>query len=357
MKRCNLCILPSSFPNIKFNKDGICNHCLNYKEISYKGKLALKKILESYRNKVKKYNCIIPLSGGKDSTFVLYYAVKMLNLKPIAINYDSGFQTKIAKENIKNICEILNVPLIIKKANKINKKILKEALLISETLGSFFGICGNCEAILRSISINLAKKKNISLILWGATSFENTAEDRYVIESNVVGKEGFIRNLRNVKKFFRIFPHIINYYFFSVLQRIQMGVPKKYIFNILNQVPFPKKQIKVIYFFDYIKYDTIKIIQTLKKEVKWKSPINKKDRFDCLLHSLINHHTLQLLGISINGYIYSNLVRNGTLRRSEALLKEKHIEKTMDKECRNIINELDLKDYKMPVIKKSYKII
>jgi hypothetical protein len=60
---------------------------------------------------------------------------------------------------MKNICEILNVPLIIKKANKINKKMLKEVLLISETLGAFVHICGNCEAILRSISINLAKKK------------------------------------------------------------------------------------------------------------------------------------------------------------------------------------------------------
>jgi hypothetical protein len=133
-----------------------------------------------------------------------------------------------------------------------------------------------------------------------------------------------------------------------------MGIPKKYIFNILNQVPFPKKQIKVIYLFDYIKYDPIKIIQTLKKESKWKTPINKNDRFDCLLHPFINHHTLQLLGISGDGYVYSNLVRNGILSRNEALLKEKHIEMAVDKECRNIINELGLEDYKMPIIKKSY---
>jgi len=143
MKRCKLCILPSSFPNIKFNKDGICDHCLNHKENSYKGKLSLEKIVESYKNKVKKYNCVIPISGGKDNTFILYYAVRILNLKPIAMNYDSDFQTRLAKENVKSICEKLNVPLIIKKTNKINKKILKEALLISETLGSFFGICGN----------------------------------------------------------------------------------------------------------------------------------------------------------------------------------------------------------------------
>ena len=351
MKRCNLCILPSSFPNIKFNKDGICNICLNYKEESYKGKLALEKILESYKNKEKEYNCIIPLSGGKDSTFVLYYAVKMLNLKPIAINYDSGFQSKLAKENIKNICEILNVPLVIK-ANKINKKMIKEVLLISETLGAFVHICGNCEAILRSISINLAKKKNISLILWGATSIENT-EDEYISKTTVSGKK-IIINLRTVKKFFRIFPHAINYYFLRVLQRIQMGIPKKYIFNIFNKVPFPKNKIKVIYFFDYIKYDLVKIIQTLEKEVKWKGPTNQEDRFDCLLHPFVNHVFLQSLGISSDGYIYSNIIRNRNLRRSEALLKENHIRKTVEKECRNIINELDLKNYKMPIIKKSY---
>lgn len=355
MERCNLCILPSSFPNIKFNKDGICNICLNYKEESYQGKLALEKILESYKNKEEKYNCIIPLSGGKDSSFVLYYAVKMLNLKPIAVNYDSGFQSKLAKENIINICEILNVPLIIKKANKINKKILKEALLISETAGSFVLTCGMCEAILRSIAINLAKKKNISLILWGATSTENL-EDEYLSKIKVSGKKkGIITKLKKVKKYyrkyFRIFPHAINYYFLAVLQRIQIGVPKKNIFNIFKKVPFPKKKIKVIYFFDYIKSDPFKTIQTLEKEVKWKSPTNKEDRFDCLLHSFINHAYLQLVGISSDGYVYSNVIRNRNLRRSEALLKESHIKDTVEEECRNIINELDLKDYKIPMLK------
>ena len=348
MKRCKLCILPSSFPNIEINKDGICNICLNYKEEkSYKGKLALDKIIESDKNIEKECNCIIPLSGGKDSSFVLYYAVKILNLKPIAINYDSGFQSEVAKENIKNICEMLNVPLVIK-GSKINKKMIKEVLLISETLGAFVHICGNCEAILRSISINLAKKKNISLILWGATSDENT-EDEYISKTNVSSKK-IVINLRTVKKFFKIFPHAINYYFLRVLQRIQMGIPKKYVFSIFNKVPFPKKKIKVIYFFDYIKYDPVKIIQTLEKEVKWKGPINKEDRFDCSLHPFVNHLFLQTLGISSDGYIYSNIIRNRNLIRSEALIKENHIRKTVEKECRDIINELDLKDYKMPII-------
>lgn len=347
MKRCKSCILPSSFPNIEINKDGICNICLNYKEKSFKGKLALDKIIESDKNVEKERNCIIPLSGGKDSSFVLYYAVKILNLKPIAINYDSGFQSKLAKDNIKNICEILNVPLIIK-GSKINRKMIKEVLLISETLGAFVHICGNCEAILRSISINLAKKKNISLILWGATSDENT-EDEYISKTNVSSKK-IVINLRTVKKIFKIFPHAINYYFLRVLQRIQMGIPKKYVFSIFNKVPFPKKKIKIVYLFDYIKYDPIKIIQTLEKEVKWKGAANKEDRFDCSLHHFVNHYFLQKLGISSDGYIYSNLIRNRNLTRSEALLKENDIRKTVEKECRNIINELDLKDYKMPII-------
>ena len=348
MKRCHLCILPDSFPNIRFNEDGVCNHCKEFHNISYKGKDALEKILEPYKNNKKKYNCIVPLSGGKDSSIVLYNAVKVFGLKPIAINYDSGFQSTVAKENIKNICSILDVPLYIKKEGKISRRILREALLISETVGSFFGICGNCEAILRSISINLAKRKNISLILWGASSTENV-EDEYVNNSNAVGMKGFIKNLKNVKKLLKTFPHLINYYFFSVIQRIQMGIPVKYIFNIRSKVPFIKNNINVLYFFDYITFDPIKIIKTLKKEVKWVFPENKESRFDCLLHSFINHHNLQLLGISSDGYVYSNMIRSGTLNREEALLKETNIKKTVEKECKNIIDELGFKNYKMPM--------
>ena len=350
MKRCNLCILPDDFPNIEFNNDGICNHCLEHNEISYEGKSALEKILEPYKNNGEKYNCIVPLSGGKDSSFVLYYAVKMLNLKPIAVNYDSGFQSETAKENIKNICEILNVPLFIKKAGKISKKILKEALFISQTIGSFFGICGNCEAILRSVSINLAKEKNISLILWGASSIENV-EDEYVNKSNAVGMTGFMKNLKDRNKLFKTFPHLVSYYFFSVLQRIKMGIPKKYILNIRKKVPFPKEHINVLYFFDYIEFDPLKMTQTLKDEVKWTFPENRESRFDCLLHPFINHHNLQLLGISSDGYVYSNMIRTGTIGRDEALLKEMDIEETVDKECKDVINELGLKNYKMPIIK------
>lgn len=355
MKRCNSCILPEDFPNIEFNKDGICNHCLEHTEVMHKGKPALEKILEPYKNNGEKYNCIVPLSGGKDSSFVLYYAVKILGLKPIAVNYDSGFQSELAKENIKNICGPLNVPLFIKKSGKINKKSLKEALYISQVVGSFFGVCGNCEAILRSVSVNLAKEKNISLILWGSSSIENV-ENEYVNKSNTVGMKGFLKNLKNGKKLFKTFPHLVNYYFFSVLQRIQMGIPKKYIFNIRKKVPFPKEQINVLYFFDYVEFDPSKMTQTLKKEVGWKSPEDRESRFDCLLHPFINHHNLQLLGISSDGYVYSNMIRTGTIGRDEALLKEMNIEETVVRECKNVITALGLNDYKMPIIKKDTNI-
>lgn len=349
--RCSSCILPGSFPNIEFNAEGVCNHCLELNESRCLGEPALEKVLEPYKKTGEKYNCIIPLSGGKDSSFVLYYAVKVLNLRPIALNYDSDFQSIVAKKNIKNICEALDVPFVIRKAGKISRKIIKQALLISEAVGSFFGICGNCEAILRSVSVNLAKEKNISLIIWGASSIENV-EDEYVTKSNTVGLKGFLKNLKDVKKLFKTFPPLFSYYFLSVIQRFQMGIPKKYVLNIRRKIPFPENKIRVLYLFDYLKVDPQKMIEILKKEVKWTYPEDVESRFDCLLHPFINHHNLQLLGISSDGYVYSNRVRTGTLERSEALEKEMHIGNTVVEDCKSVINELGLKDYKMPALKE-----
>ena len=111
MKYCKKCIVSETYPGISFNEDGICNLCLDYKPYHKyfdKGKLA--EVLRSGL-KTGKYDCVVPLSGGKDSTFILYYPVTELGLHPVAVSYDSGFQTQIAKENMQNACKILGVPL------------------------------------------------------------------------------------------------------------------------------------------------------------------------------------------------------------------------------------------------------
>jgi len=81
---CSKCILPDTYRDISFNSEGVCNYCVDYRPVDRNlGKEALLNLLRS-RTKTGPYDCVVPLSGGKDSTFVLYYIVRELGLKPIA---------------------------------------------------------------------------------------------------------------------------------------------------------------------------------------------------------------------------------------------------------------------------------
>ena len=86
MRRCNRCILPDTVPGITFDEKGICNFCHSHSEESCLGEEALEKLISLIRSKDNKYDCIVPLSGGRDSTFVLYIARAVYNLKVLAVS-------------------------------------------------------------------------------------------------------------------------------------------------------------------------------------------------------------------------------------------------------------------------------
>ena len=77
-----------------------------------------------------KYDCVVGVSGGRDSTFLLYYIKKILKLRPLAVHYDNGFDSDTSVSNILNICQILNVDLETNVADwKTFKKITRSFFL------------------------------------------------------------------------------------------------------------------------------------------------------------------------------------------------------------------------------------
>ena len=95
LKTCSKCDLPETYETIEFNKKNVCNICTgtSYKneEIDWsKRKEKLNQIISNHKNK-SNYDCIVPFSGGKDSTFQLYYLMKEYNLKPLVIRFNHGF--------------------------------------------------------------------------------------------------------------------------------------------------------------------------------------------------------------------------------------------------------------------------
>jgi len=116
---CNRCIMDTSDPLIEFDNDGNCNHCNSALELAKttwfpdaRGEKILKEVIANIRaeEKNKEFDCIIGLSGGVDSSYLAYYAVKN-GLRPLVVHVDCGWNSEQAVKNIENVIKNLNIEL------------------------------------------------------------------------------------------------------------------------------------------------------------------------------------------------------------------------------------------------------
>jgi hypothetical protein len=118
-KICTRCIYDTSLPSITFNTNGVCNYCEmsdslveEYGTGRSKGEKTLEGIISEIKiaGKNKKYDCIIGVSGGTDSSYMLHWAIEK-GLRPLAVHYDNTYNTAMATQNITNITSKLNIDL------------------------------------------------------------------------------------------------------------------------------------------------------------------------------------------------------------------------------------------------------
>jgi hypothetical protein len=121
LKRCTKCVLPETYPFIKFDENGLCNFCKNFKKKKILGEQELLNLIETQYKKLKHRRCLVGLSGGFDSCYTLYAAKKLLNLDPIAYTYDWGLTTDYARINQSIICQKLGVEHVIR-TDDLSKK-------------------------------------------------------------------------------------------------------------------------------------------------------------------------------------------------------------------------------------------
>lgn len=137
------CIMDTSALDISFDEFGHCNYCTDYlnrskeyfNESSDAKNAKLKSFVERVRadGKGKKYDCIIGVSGGVDSSWVLVRAVE-LGLRPLAIHIDNGWNTSLSESNVRNLVEILGVDLHVKKIDSKEYNALLQAFLDADVI-------------------------------------------------------------------------------------------------------------------------------------------------------------------------------------------------------------------------------
>lgn len=248
--------MDTSDPDIIFDKNGICNHCTNAINNLNKYPFTLnntekeKKLTEIITTikkdgKNKKYDCIIGISGGVDSTY-LAYLTKDWGLNPLAIHLDNGWNSELAVQNIHNTLKKLNIDLYTvvldwKEFKDIQLSFLKASVPDLEIPTD--------HAILATL-FNVAEKYDIKYILNGSNYRTESILPR--TWSNGHFDWGYIKYIKHkygsgkIKSFPHINPWIMGYRYF--LKNVSC-------INILNYVDYKKE----------------KAIQTLEKELNWKN--------------------------------------------------------------------------------------
>ncbi|MEK7463292.1 MAG: N-acetyl sugar amidotransferase [Patescibacteria group bacterium] len=178
LRRCARCTLPETHETIIFDGEGVCNICRaaeTKKDVIdwNKRKQELKKIVEQYKG-TGDYDCIVPFSGGKDSTFTLWYIVKELGMKPLVVSFDHGFYRPRVLENNERTLRKLGVDFLKFRSDwKLVRKLMLESL---KRKGDFDW---HAHVGTFAYPMQVAVRFGIPLIFWGESSAEYTAYYNY----------------------------------------------------------------------------------------------------------------------------------------------------------------------------------
>ncbi len=305
MKYCNKCILPDTRPNLTINDKGLCNSkCSSDKVINWSKRLKEFKILINKVKKINKsiYDCIVPVSGGKDSTWQVMTALKY-GLRPLAVTWKTPQRSRIGERNLENLVK-LGVDHIDFSINpKIEKQLIYKSFILegSPALPMHMAI--------HNIPKIFAEKFNVPMILWGENSaYEYGSEDEKLKGSKLTLK--WRKKFGNLPKNFK---------------KISKGINKKQLFAYTSHLNKNKTKIYEIFLGHYFYWDPLKINKVVKRygfKSDAKPNVGLYDYADIDDMSIISiHHWMKWYKYGFTR-LWDNLsieIREGRISREEAI--------------------------------------
>lgn len=177
MRRCTKCVMLETQDMLTFDEDGVCSVCRQIEKkqtIDWPAKeREFLELVAPFRGQGV-YDCIIPFSGGKDSTFQAYTLVKKFNLKPLIVSFDHGFYRPTLLSNTERTIKKLGVDFIKFKPNwQVVKKLMRVSL---ERKGDIMwhSHCG-----IYAYPMKIAVEFKIPLIIWGESVAEYSSYYSY----------------------------------------------------------------------------------------------------------------------------------------------------------------------------------
>jgi N-acetyl sugar amidotransferase len=309
-RRCTRCISDSTIPGIRFNNAGTCNYCDLHDKWTgiypndLHGEALLHKLIAQIKEdgKGKTHDCVIGISGGRDSTYILYLTVKKYGLRPLAVHFNDGFDNPVGGENMLNATRKLGVELITVTSDWREAKDLKISFLKASTpdlnQGTDVGIGASCYGV--------AHRRGIKHILFGQ-SFR-TEGIKPISWAYMEGD--YLRNVQQQFGTVKLKPWQAD------KPDYNFGVKELFYYSIIKGI----KLHAPLYYENYVRKEAEKIIT---QELDWVYP--GAHYFDDLYWSLITYVHRIKFNIDFRLNSYSALVRDGQMDRNEALEKVKEV--------------------------------
>lgn len=317
-RRCTKCLLTETMPFIKFDAEGVCNYCRNYKPRNKpRPKEELFKLVEPYR-RAHGDDCLVPFSGGRDSCYGLHLIVKELKMKPITYTYDWGMVTDLGRRNISRMSAELGVENIIVaddialKRQNIAKNL--NAWLKSPHLGMLSVLTAGDKHFFRHIE-TVKKQTGIGLNLWGVNPLEVTHFKAGFLgvppdfEEERVYSHGAMKQLRYQYLRFKAMLESPGYFNSSLWDTLS----GEYYRSFAEKTDY-------FHIFDYWRWDESQINATLDAYDWERAPDTTTTwRIGDGTAAFYNYVYYTVAGFTEHDTFRSNQIREGDLTREEAL--------------------------------------
>ena len=319
MKICSVCVLPDTFPGIRFNAAGMCQHCSGTGPSRESNALR-----ERYRSRLQEildmaapqgsYDAIMAYSGGKDSSYTLKVLTRDLNLKTLALTFNHGFVSPRAFKNIKAVTQALDVDhLMVSPRQKtlchaFRKSITANAYPL-KALQRASAICNTCMHLVKSYVLKTALEMKIPLIAYGWSPGQAPiqASVMRLNEAMVRQAQGAMTKAlqpimgEDLKPFLLLETHL------KLLSGEGMQTPLSSFHNI-HPLAFSD-------------YDEQKILEEIRT-MGWESPRDTDgNSTNCLLNGFANQVHLDQFGFHPYAFEIAHLVRHGWMSREAGLAK------------------------------------
>lgn len=301
---CSNCIMDTTDPQIEFDDDGVCNHCLKFKEETSKswfpnevGKAKLESSINKIKEegKGKEYDCIIGLSGGIDSSY-LAVKIKEYGLRPLVVHVDAGWNSELAVANIEAVVkycdydlhthvmdweEVKDLQVAYLKAGLANQDVVQDHAFFSSLY--HFAVKNKIKYVING--------GNIATESVFPESWHHSAMD--AVNLKAIHKRFGRKRLKNFKTI-GFFQHYLYYPYFYGMKTLRP----------LN----------------FMEYDKKKAAEFLVKEVGYKE-YGRKHGESIFTRFFQDYYLPRKFGIDKRKIHYSSMILSGQLSRKEALKK------------------------------------